>query len=338
MGRKMQRFLLSAGLVLYLFDLGSDIYVAVRHWKNGETWWFWLTAVFIIVPSVIVNFAAIFKFVNSWSCITAIVQLSIVARYIEALEDPDSQISNLNNSYRRTRWLAILRYLETITESAPQWCLQVYIMLRQWSFPLYTVVSSVFSMLSLVWSITLLQKETRKEKSKKFTLTDALQFATWQMCTLISRLSAIVIFAYVFPRYSIIIFLAVHWLILVVTIFLMEIRNGGSLGKSLLLSFLAGGSHLVHSAENDLPTKRPNMTFGYLVHILMSLVMIWSCMIRAVDRLDVPHMNVLMLIGTVLVQLALLFSMLFYVTYHHASSKTNANANLVLVNVVRTSE
>ena len=325
----MQRFLLSAGLVLYLFDLGSDIYVAVRHWNNGETWWFWLTAVFIIVPSVIINFAAIFKFVNSWSCITAIVQLSIVARYIEALEDPDSRI-NIFKNYRRTHFLAILRYIEAITESAPQWCLQVYIMLRQWIFPTYTVVSSVFSMLSLVWSITLLQKETRKENGKKFTLTDALQFATWQMCTLISRLSAIVVFAYVFPRYSIIIFLAVHWLILVVTIFLIEIRNGGSLGQSLLLSFLAGGFHLIHSAENDLPTKRPNMTFGYVVHILMSLVMIWSSLIRAVDRLDAPHMDVLMPIGTLLVECALLFSMFFYVTYHHASSKINPN-------VVRTS-
>ena len=42
--------------------------------------------------------------------------------------------------------LAILRHIEKITESAPQLCLQVYIMLRQWSFPSYTVVPSVFSL------------------------------------------------------------------------------------------------------------------------------------------------------------------------------------------------
>ena len=48
--------------------------------------------------------------------------------------------------------LAWLRHIETVTESIPQWCLQVYIMLRQWYFPWYTLVSIVVSLLSSAWN------------------------------------------------------------------------------------------------------------------------------------------------------------------------------------------
>ena len=308
MRKRKQRLFLSVGLLLYVFDLGSDIYVALKYWENYETWWFWLTCGFICVPSLIVNFTAIFQFRNPWSFIAAFAQLSIVARYIDALKKPDSRIGN----FYRTHLLAILRYIETITKSAPQWCLQVYIMLRQWSFPSYTVVSTVLSMMSLVWSITILEKERREDNDKEFTLTNALLFGMWQMSTLISRLSAIVLFAYVFPRYYVIIFLAGHWLILVVTIFLIEMRNGGSFGKSLLLSILAACSSLFHSAENDLHTKRPmtEMIVGYLLLILMSFVMLVMSLIRTTNTIDVAYMDVLMPIGIVSVLSGSILSML----------------------------
>ena len=311
MGHTLQRLDLFVGMLLYLFDYGSDIYVAVQHWKNDERWWFGLTVGFISVPSLIVNFTAIIQIMNTGMCLAAVLQLSIVIRYIEALVKPDKR----TGTFSRTHLLAMLRYLETITESAPQWCLQVYIMLRQWSFPTYTVVSSAFSLLSLAWSITALERERRKRNNEEFTLINALLFWIWQMSTLISRLSSIVLFAYVF-RYYVIIPLAAHWLILVVTIFLIEICDGGTSGKSLLLSLMAGCSSLVHSAENDLPTERPKpeMIVGYVFLILVSAIMLTLSL--TIDMADVAHMDTLMPTGIALVAggsfLSIVFCMYYY--------------------------
>ena len=175
MEHKLQRLSLLVGMLLYLFDYGSDIYVAVQFWKNDEFWWFGATLTLICIPSLIVNFTAIIQFMNIWSRTTAIVQLSIVARYIE---------STCRTTHRRWRFPPYLlacntciRYIETITESAPQWCLQVYIMFRQRSFPSYTVVSSVFSLLSLAWSIMTLEKERREKNNLEFDRTDVFVFS-----------------------------------------------------------------------------------------------------------------------------------------------------------------
>ena len=250
MGKNLKRFFLSVGLVLYIFDLGSDIYVAVQHWKNDEPWWFGLTVGFICVPSIIVNFAAIIQTMNIWTCTTAFSQLSIVARYLEAIAEPDAK----SGAFSRTYLLAILRYVETITESAPQWCLQVYIMLRQQSFPSYTLISSVISMLSLTWSVMTLENERRKKKDLDFICIEAFLFLIWHLSTFIFRLPAIALFGYAF-RYYVIIVLAAHWLIVAVTIFLTEICATGDVGKSFLLSILAAFPFLFHSAESAVPIK-----------------------------------------------------------------------------------
>ena len=265
-----ERLTLLLGLFLYLFDYGSDIYVAVQHRKNDEPWWFGLTVALIIVSSVIVNFSAIFQFRRLWPCMLAIAQLSIVARYIEALVELKTGVDDFPLTYL----LAILRYVETIAESAPQWCLQVYIMLRQRSFPSYTVVSSLFSLLSLVWSVTRLEKERMKHKDEDFDGTDVLLFSLKQSGTLVLRLLSIVIFAYVFRSY-VIFALVVHWLILLSMILFIETSDRNELAKSLFVSFLSACSFLFHCPEHDLDANKPElvMRFGYNLLFIADITM-----------------------------------------------------------------
>ena len=286
----MGRILLFVGLLLYLFDCGSDIYVAIQYWKNNDTWWFGMTIGFIGVPSIIVNMISIIKMINAWTCITAVLQLSFLGCYIETLRSPDS---------KAVYFLAKLRYLETIMESAPQWCLQVYIMLRQWYFPSYTVVSSVLSLASLAWSITTLEKERAIKKENvvesrgiKIGPIETVLFLIWQLFTLISRLSAIVLFAYVF-RYYVIIFLAAHWLLLVVIIFLIQRHGGESFGKSLLLSLLAASPSLFHVSKTVIPTEHPKaeITIGYIFILVENIIMVTLSL--TIEKPDVPHMDVL---------------------------------------------
>ena len=261
MEHKLQRLSLLVGMLLYLY--WSDIYVAVQYWKNDEFWWFGATLTLICIPSLIVNFTAIIQFMNIWSCTTAIAQLSIVARYIEALVEPRTSVGD----FRLTYLLAILRYIETITESAPQWCLQVYIMFRQRSFPSYTVVSSVFSLLSLAWSIMTLEKERREKNNFDFDRTDVFVFSLKQSLTLVPRLFSIVVFAYVFRSY-VFLALAVHWLTLMSMLYLIETSDGEDLGTSMLLSFLVSFPCLFHCPEHDLAIKKPKLEMRFIYAFL----------------------------------------------------------------------
>ncbi|XP_028413909.1 XK-related protein 8-like [Dendronephthya gigantea] len=279
------------GLFLFLFDHGSDIYVAVQYWKNGETWWFWLTVAFIVLPSIIVNITAIVQQRNMISFIAGFFQLSIVTRYLEAIFRYD------HVTPRRIYSLAKLRYLETITESAPQWCLQVYIMLRQWSFPPFTIASSILSFLSLVWSIRTLEKKRAEFKAVDFSLCEAIIFLTWQMFTLVSRVSAIVIIGYLFP-YALL-FLPFHCLLLTL-LFICSCQRcseGNATGflESLLPTFLATYPSIYHPANLDdmLPIKKPKakMILAYIsIHVENILMVALS---STIELPDAKHMDVL---------------------------------------------
>ncbi|XP_028410704.1 XK-related protein 6-like [Dendronephthya gigantea] len=283
MEKKLQRLNLMVGLVLFLFDYGSDIYVAIQYWNNGEIWWFSLTVVFISVPSIIVNITAIIQVINAWRCIAALLQLSIVIRYFEVISSPI-----VDGTYS----LARLRYLETITESAPQWCLQVYIMLRQWSFPSYTIVSSVLSFLSLIWSIRTLEKERVGAFEDDFGFCEAFVLVIWQMFTLVSRLSAIVIISYVF-RYAVF-FLAGHWLLMVIYHVFFQ-RMGEDFLGLLFLSLLATYPSLFHSISlNDiLSCKSPKaeMIVAYIFIVVENIVIVVLSL--TIDIPDAKHMDVL---------------------------------------------
>lgn len=269
------------GFVLYVFDIGSDIYVAVQHQNSKKTWWFGLTVAVICVSSIIVNVMAIFQIRTKWKIIAAFSQLSIFLRYTEVLKEPGARIGNSKKT-SRTLLLARLRYVETITENAPQLCLQVYIMLHQRYFPLYTLFSAVLSLLSLVWCITVLEEENKQE----FKCKHASIFSCSQFLTLVSRVFAIALFAYVFPKY---LTYSIGGHLLIVTVMILRIERGGL--QNLLLSFLAAYPFLFHSANNLLsfPTRFPKreMTLGYIILIVENIIIaILSLTIGTPDATD----------------------------------------------------
>lgn len=258
------------GLFLYLFDIGTDIYVASKYWENGDTWWFEMAIAFIFVPSVIVNAISFAQLVNPWSCLVSVLQLSMVARYMEKI------VWNLNPMR-----FARLRYLQAIMGSAPQCCLQVYVMLRQWYFPKYAVASIVFSLLSLAWSIAELETAKRHDQ---FEIVEKFAFLVWQLFTLMSRLSAIAFFAYVFGYY-VILFLAIHWLLMVAYKICTTAYNSA---EALLTSFPA----IFYS----------NTVLGYFFIVVENVAMVTLCLTIRIQRITylekaepvltiLPHMH-----------------------------------------------
>ena len=224
----------------------------------------------------------------------AVLQLSFFVRYIEKISDRES--------------IVYLRYLQTITESAPQLCLQVYIMLRQWDSPTYTVVSSVLSLLSLTWSIMKLRKEIIEgEEDEDYKICTAVLFLIWQLSRIVTRLSAIVIFAYVF-RYYAIIFLAAHWLFTFVTIKIIE-RRERSCGGSLIFSCLVAYISLFHVFTPEAET-----IVCYVFIILENIVMV--ALSLTVEIPGSPHMDKLQQVAILCLVGGSVISIVFIVLYY----------------------
>jgi hypothetical protein len=242
---KTELFMLITGLVLFIFDMVTDIVVGVLYGLKGEYWWFGLTLFFIIVPLFIVGLVAATQTVDNDKviCCLSFACSSIFVRYVQEFKDwkqthwdnppcgdnykecncPDCEQyrAAITKSNKSAYDLAWVRYVETLTESTPQWCLQVYIMLRLWDFPWLTVLSTVFSLLSLAWSITAHEKARANKNSHNFTPRATVVFFTSQLFSLLSRLFAIAAFAYVFKEH-VITALAVHLLMVYVVFWLTD--------------------------------------------------------------------------------------------------------------------
>ncbi len=223
---KKELFMLILGTVLFIADLATDTYVAVQYGREGETWWCLLTIALIIIPLFIVSNVAALQnkgerfyrgldisticyVVSCWPIIVRFKQefvhwkrlyhdnIPCQEDYKECTCAGCKQYCTLIEESNKSAYkLAWVRYGETAIESAPQWCFQVYVMLRRWSFPWYAVLSTVIALLSLAWSVTGLEKARVIKTGHKFTWKAHALYFISQLFVLTSRLFATTTIAY----------------------------------------------------------------------------------------------------------------------------------------------
>ena len=251
---KISLLLLLMRFVLYIMDIASDIYVAVQYYKNGEIWWCSITLIFVIVPHFIINTYAAFMNVSilgfnpRLSFLMWIFQISIVAsfkqefnRWKRERKKDEVHMIKLHSDVTLSMHHTFICLVEAFAESAPQWCLQNYIMIRQWYFPWYTAISTFLSLFSLAWSITSLEtshktaqwtrqwvrstcnhhgaefRDGQWVEATSFPKVSLVIFLVAHLFLLISRLTSLVIFAYVF-RYHVFVIVGLHWLLALMAI------------------------------------------------------------------------------------------------------------------------
>jgi hypothetical protein len=344
---KTELFMLITGLVLFIFDLVTDIVVAVLYGLKGEYWWFGLTLFFIIVPLFIVNVMAAFQASEretsggrrSYLCFVC---SSIFVRYVQEFNNwkktyrdnppcgdnykkcncPNCEqyrvaITGSNKSAYKLAWV---RYVETLTESTPQWCLQIYIMLRQWDFPWLTVFSAVICLLSLEWSITALEKARANKNSHNFTLPATVVFFTSQLFSLLSRLFAIAAFAYVFKAH-VFTALAVHLLMVYVVFWLTDNWRDECGCEVDVLQRIVGiflnFPFLLH-VPNKLTKEVSNpRTVHFVLYSLISVENVLLAILAVtIPTPDAKHTSVLRPIVLSLVIISVLLGTIFLIVYN----------------------
>ncbi len=324
---------LIVGYVLHVVDVGSDVYVAIQYCIRSEWWWFSLTLVFTVLPLLAENFSLCFSPLRSLF-IVSISYKDAIRKWKEENWDCNENVENVECN----RDLAETRYNETIAESAPQWCLQTYVMLRQWFFPYYTILSTLLSFLSLAWSITMFERAEKqyewyvtKKEIKSYHavwLHDVLSFA-WQLCGLLSRLPALVIFAYVF-RYYVFIVLVLHWMVLILVTYHfqkddMDVRRNCFVVQfgRLLYSTCISYPLMFHISENAskliLGEDCKHRSWAIILyHILLSLenIVLVSLAVWAAPA-SVTHVEDLEKIVLSVVFLGLVAATMFIIMHHH---------------------
>jgi hypothetical protein len=215
---KKDLFMLIVGLVLFIFDVVTDIIVAVQYKRQGDILQFFMTVLVIVLSFIMVSVFVAFRLFDTFSKGLSMFLMSIFLRYVKEFvfwKRKYRDNSPCGDNYKECNCakcrkhceviaegnksaydFAWMRLAEAALESAPQWCLQVYIMLRQWDFPWYTIISVVLSFLSLTWSFTNLEKARVNYKGHDFKLQAAVVFFTFQLFSLLARLLSLAVLSY----------------------------------------------------------------------------------------------------------------------------------------------
>ena len=237
---KKELFLLVLGLGLFIFDMVSDCYVAYQYKRTDKDTWFGWTLVFIIVPHYVITLMAMYQMKDGFKlkidCVLGLFYalfFFIFARFKEEFnqwkrtfldnspcEEYDYKcscpqctqhrvaLSECRKSAYRFAWI---RYVEVYLESTPQLCLQVYIMLNNWSFPWYTVLSATVALLSLAFGHTALEKARLANDGHDFSKKATFLYFVSQLFVLTPRLFAIIIFMHVTSAFGALVFIVISW-------------------------------------------------------------------------------------------------------------------------------
>ena len=364
-GKKPLLFLL-ASFILYIMDIISDIYVAFQYYKNGETWWCAITLAFVIVPHVIINTFAAYTFDYGLSgpkvFFMWILQLSILTSFKQELArwkrehlKRNVNITDQHKQHSRDLSLTVhhffLRLAEAFAESARQWCLQNYIMIKQWHFPWYTILSTFFSLLSLAWSITSLEASYKtKEWSshdqssqcpgesngcqcfntdiKSVAKISFLLFFIAHLCLLVSRLTSLIIYAYV-VRYSVFVVVGSHWLLVFTCVLLSKKFNIISITE-LGLNFILSASMVFCLSSSITKLIFPEAKREKVVFVFYGILLLENAfMVIFAINSDADHINFLTKIALPVVFvgfiLGVVFLVLYYQRYHPGKLITENN-------------
>ncbi|KAI7798720.1 hypothetical protein IRJ41_015040 [Triplophysa rosa] len=231
------------GVCTFLFDVGSDLWVAKEFYVHGNLTWFGVLVGFMLVSSVIIQMFSwlwlqydrdledfdsktsagnlvLFCHVGGVKHVKLalflhVCQLGFFVRHMSAIWQGFRvwRQGGTGSEYAvyMTHDLSMLRLIETFCESAPQLTLMMYIMLRSNHARMVQCVSAVASTTSIAWMVVDYHRSLRSflpDKDKQG-WTSSLVYFLWNLFLIGPRVASVALFASVLPWH-----IAVHFLLL----------------------------------------------------------------------------------------------------------------------------
>ncbi|XP_047014778.1 XK-related protein 8.3 isoform X2 [Ictalurus punctatus] len=231
------------GVCTYVFDVGSDLWLAQEFLRHGHFFWFGLLIGFMLTSSVTVQmfswfwlkydlelktFQTTHKHMILFgserrlglTCFLHVFQLGFFFRHVSAIwqgfcvwwrgEQGSEYAAYLTHD------LSMLRLIETFCESIPQLALMIYIMIHSNHARTIQYVSAVASTISVAWMVVDYHRALRfflPEKTKQTWLSSAVYFL-WNLLLIGPRVVCVSLFTSVLSCYVFVHFLSL-WLVFV---------------------------------------------------------------------------------------------------------------------------
>ncbi|NXJ29475.1 XKR7 protein, partial [Dicrurus megarhynchus] len=220
------------------------------YYVRGQRWWFGLTLLFVLLPSLVVQMLSLRWFVYDFAASTKdsgggtkdsgprgccrlcvwllqglihLLEGGHGGRYLRTLYLGLQSRWQAEHRRRHFYWrmmfesadISMLRLLEAFLKSAPQLVLQLSIMVQQNSIEPLQGLSASASLVSLAWMIASYQKVLRDSREDKMPMSykGAVVQILWHLFTIAARAIAFALFASVFQLYFGI-FIVTHWCIM----------------------------------------------------------------------------------------------------------------------------
>ncbi|KAM8966865.1 XK-related protein 9 [Pelodytes ibericus] len=202
------------GIFTFLFDMGADIWIAVKYFQQGLQLYGLLTIFFILVSTIIVQVFSYTWFKDDcaeknsrelrWVLLIHIFLAGIFVRYWYVAkygyQATYSELKRKNPADRKKKAvdamtdLSMLRCFKTYLESAPQLILQLYILLAHGQISLIQYASILVSVFSISWSTVDYQMCLRKSLQRKGINLglSAITYVMYKLFTLASWILSIV--------------------------------------------------------------------------------------------------------------------------------------------------
>ncbi|KAM6958959.1 XK-related protein 8-like [Aplochiton taeniatus] len=230
------------GVCTFLFDVGSDLWVATEFYSRGDCFWFGVLVGVMVLSSVVVQLFSWFWFQydreleesNAQTssenvffnnrvqlfCLLHVFQLGFFCRHVSAMRQGFRVWwrNGVGSEYAiyLTHDLSMLRLIETFCESAPQLTLMTYIMLHNNRARTVQCVSVAASTTSIAWMVVDYHRSLRSflpDKAKQG-WGSSLVYFLWNLLLIGPRMAAVALFTSVLPNYAAFHFLLI-WPVLV---------------------------------------------------------------------------------------------------------------------------
>ncbi|XP_041933497.1 XK-related protein 8.3 [Alosa sapidissima] len=239
------------GVCAYVFDVGSDMWVAKEFYCHGEFIWFGVLVGLMVLSSVVIQMFSWFWFKYDRdlenfevktapekflfcgqrrvkvSCCLHVLQLGFFFRHLTAIwqgfrvwwrgqQGSEYAVYLVHD-------LSMLRLIETFCESAPQLTLMAYIMLFTNQARTIQCVSVVASTTSIAWMVVDYHRSLRSflpDKAKQAWASSVIYFL-WNLLLIAPRVACVALFTSVLSHY-----IALHFLLVWPTLVLWAWRQG----------------------------------------------------------------------------------------------------------------